>query len=407
MYQTHRYQRYFTVRAGYLAARAALPYLGHLGAVSAARYFRKMPRTFPGDRPSKKQKITHVGAGGQQLSYSRIKHGRKVAKRELLMRILASKLNTVSHRWQNVTNSASGTGAYTLNYFLSNVAGSDAQLPVFLWDLTCAQQQVIDGVQTFGMPCSRLNRLSATNVYTTTALPARDSDNAADTYAWTTERNSGLTNTKEYAEGVIENVSVKLLLYGARKFPSGVKVQLVQFDEGYTPNSWAATIESAVPNIVDQEPGGLANDNGNDWNAMWQQHIAPLVGNPINTRPNTVRKVMKVLMTKTYSFQPKLNTELDVTGDQVAVFFNYKMNKRVDYTRAQAQDQVTVAEEINPNEWAINNSKELTVHARPEQRVFLMISGMTPLNSFGIATPADVCTSFDVCIRRKITCIDV
>lgn len=407
MYQTRQYQRYFTLRASYLAARAAAPYLGHLAAVSAARYYRKMPRTFPGDRPSKKQKIVHVGAGGQQLSYSRIKHGRKVAKREMLMRILASKLNTVSHRWQNVTNSASGGGAYYLNYFLSNVAGSDSQLPVYLWDLTCAQQQIIDGVQTFAMPCSRLNRLSATNVYTTIPIPAQNSDNSAITYAWTTERNSGLSNTKEYAEGVIENVSIKLLLYGARKFPSGIKVQIVQFDEGYTPNSWSAGIETAVPSIVDQEPGGLANDNGNDWNAMWQNHLAPLIGNPINTRPNTVRKVMKVLMTKTYNFQPKLNTELDVTGDQVAVFFNYKMNKRVDYTRAQPQTEVTVAEEINPNEWAINTSKELNVHARPEQRVFLMISGMTPLNSFGVSPPEDVSTSFDICVRRKITCIDV
>ena len=385
----------------YQAARFAAPYAIDYTMRNmfdpATRNGRKRARRFG---PFKQE--TQVGAGGQQLTTSNIRHGRRVRKRELLMRILAAKLNTVTHRFQNITNSASGLGSFPLSYF-NQGAGFFSLMPVVAFDLTGAQQQVINGVQTFATVCTRLQR-SAGGTYNWGFVPGRDADDANSVYGWTTERNSGLTNTKEYASALIENVSIKLLLYGGRKFPTKVMVQLVSFAEGYTPVAGTSTTLTALPTVA--EASGV--ENAEDYNAMWMAHTAPLIGNPINTRPSALRKLMKVHMSKTYDFQPKLSTELDVTGDQVAVYFNYKMNKRVDYARSQSVQSVTNTEEINPNEWVVHDDNELNVFALPEQRVYLLISGMTPLNGFNVVdADQDLCPSFDDCIRRKISGIDV
>lgn len=394
----------------YPAARFVAPYVAQYAVNSAMDWAlgssgRKRARRFGPFKPPKP-----VGGGGQQLSFSKLKHGKKVARRELLMRLLSAKLNPVTHRWQNITNSASGSGAYKLDYSLSGAVGATAFYPVFLFDLTGAQVQSLNSINVHACPASRLQRSGVTPFnYNTAPILAKNADANADLGAWTLERNSGLTNPKEFAEGIIENVSIKLLLYGARKFPSKVKVQIVSFTEGYTPNAFICTpfITSAV--AVDQaEPNGATTDEATrDWNAMWSQHVAPLIANPISTRPMGTRKTMKVHMSKEYVFQPKLSTELDVTGDQEAVFFSYKMNKRVDYTRAQPNDQVTPVEEGDPNEWTIKDYNELQVHARPEQRMFLMISGLTPLNTSGVTNgEIDFAPSFDICIRRKISALD-
>lgn len=385
----------------YQAARFAAPYAIDYAMRNmfdpATRNGRKRARRFgPFKEPYE------VGGGGQQLSTSNIRYGKRVRKRELLMRILSAKLNNVTHRFQNISNSADGRGCFPLSYF-NQGAGFFSSLPVVAFDLTGAQQQVINGVQTFATVCTRLQR-SAAGTYNWSFIPGVDSDDAGNAYGWTTERNSGLTNTKEYASALIENVSIKLLLYGARKFPSKVMVQLVSFAEGYTPVVGSGTSVSALPTVA--EASGV--ENAEDYNAMWMAHTAPLIGNPINTRPSSLRKLMRVHYSKTYDFQPKLSTELDVTGDQVAVYFNYKMNKRVDYARAQSVQSVTNAEEINPNEWVIHNDNELNIVALPEQRVFLLISGMTPLNGFNVVNAdQDLCPSFDYCIRRRISGIDV
>lgn len=354
------------------------------------------------------QRTVEVGAGGQQLTTSNVKHGKKLARRELLMRLLSAKLNRVNHRWQNITNSASGTGAYILNYFLDTAAAQSSFIPVYLFDLSCAQQQIIDGVQTFGCPASRLRRNGISNDYFTEPVLGRNSDDNGDAAAWTLERNAGLTNTKEYEQSLIETVSIKLLLYGARKFPSQVKVQIVSFSEGYTPNAYQSLSVAGPATVSEAEPSISGTDEALfDWNAMWMQHVAPLIGNPIGTRPYATRQLMKVHKSKTYDFQPKESIDLDITGDQVAVFFNYKMYKTVDYTRSQTVSDVTVAEEANPNEWSIRDSKELEVHARPEQRMFLMVSAMTSQNTFGVPSSADIAPSMDICLRRKISSVDV
>lgn len=388
----------------YHVARFAAPYAAQYAMRQTWQMYQRSSKRARRFGPA--DPVTEVGSGGQQLSYSRIKHGKRVRKREMLMRILASKLNVVSHRWQNITNSASGSGAYPLNYAAN--AAPESEFPVYLWDLTVAQQQIIGGVVQFGVPASRLYRNTAGH-YNTNRIFGRDADNTVDSSIWVIERNSGVTNTKEYSVGLIENVSIKLLLYGARKFPSKVTISLVSFAEGYTPNAWVVTTNINNPPTVDEQEPSVADPDEvlNDWNAMWQSYTAPLIGNPISTRPGTTRNLMKIHKSKTYDFQPKLSTELDATGDQVAVYFDYKMNKRVDYTRAQFSTDVGVSEELDPNEWGIKQDQELQVHARPEQRMFLMVTGMTPLNTNGVANGAiDYAPSFDICIRRKISSMD-
>lgn len=409
----------YAARLGRFAAFGPLA----LAAAGAANFVTRIPSlsTRPdmgrSMQPSRKRarsdgktSVKYDKGGYAQLTYDRAKCGKKLTRTDRVSKLVNSHTFDVIERFQNITNLSSGSGAYSLNW--DDSGANQNSLPMYLFDLTCLPNKIGDNVTTsYPQPFTRLyrNKLNATltaGAYYTNIVAGRNADDAGDSYLWQAEREPSLFTNRAHERALIEWCNLRFVLYGARKNPSWIKLQIVQFvEEDQVPGGY-----STDPAIVSTEAGRILNvtdPNYNRWQTTWQGAVDQLTGSTIGIRDLKEQKLkLRVKFSKMYKFNPTMTTESDVSGHQVSVNFNYAMNKVCSYVEdPRAHTEVSPVEEVNPNEFPVYDQHVYSSHTAPKGREFLMITGYTgkPVSAYGTGIDADFAPSFDMAIRRKRT----
>lgn len=406
---------------------------GALAAAGLSNFFIKVPKMPSRDISTRAPKRARTNApsghttqdagGYVQLKYETSKRaGKRLGKRQKISKLVNSHVQPVIERFQNVTSLTSGAGAYFLDWDTSGTTYN--QLPVYLMDLTCIRNRLGDNTSVAEPhPLVRMNRNKSVAGLIAGAYFSdwQDGKTQADVASrnWQFERRSvglGSTPVAHFEKSLIEWCDIRMVLYGARKCPSFVQVMVVQFQEEDQCIGAYADV-GAGSSVVETEPGRstVATDpRFNRWNTAWQGFVDNLSGNPINTRDLQEQKLqLKVKYSRTYKFNPTLETESDKTGHQVSIKFRYDMNKVCNYVEDPRQHtEVTAANENNPNYWPSYDAHMYSPFTAPKGREFLVIRGYAgkPTALTGTAgefvLPADrydAACSFDLMVRRKRT----
>lgn len=394
----------------YPIARFAYPYVRDASLNYAIS--RAMPRHGPFSLKRARTsgiKYADNSTNHAQLKYKRVKTGKR-SRGNPASSLVRSITTPFVDTFRYITSSYSGSGAYGLVF--TNAA--TCQLPVYLFDISCLRTNVVDGVQYFSNPASVLQRDTASGNYQTAIIGARNATGAAASYVYTTESYPTAAINGRYANSAyLDWVQIKLLIYAAKRTPSFVRVQLVQFvDDDYQPSIRSSTTDStATSAVIEAEPSGTGT-RVSEWNAMWQEYVAPLLGNPINNRDVSKGRRMRVIAQRVYRTQPRDNTVEGPTvgtGDQISVNWFHKLGRTLDYSRSTLGAQPAAGDEENPQIFGPTADGNSATHCRPHQRIYMLISGYTPEEATAVSPnlPADIGCSFDLCIRRKFHVLDI
>lgn len=346
---------------------------------------------------------------GGQLEFNRVKSGKKIKasrKRAAISKVLST---YEIHNFRYVTSSYSGAGAYPLT-FVDLGAGASYGLPVYMFDLSMLRRNDSASGATvqFGCPFQRLT-VSSTGSYSTLLVQGRDTNDTVLQNGFNVEAmNNTVAADTQSGSVFLDYANIRLLAYGPLNCASYLRLQLVQFpDSSISPGQRVATTQVAAPTFGEPEPTGTAL---NEWNAMWAEYTAPLLGNPIAVRNVNHMKNMKIISTKTFHFEPRNNTvdgPTALTGNQQVIKWFHRINKLMEYQSVGADLSVNGAETINPQETSENvpgSTSRFPYCRDAPKRLYLIISAYTPVTADAVTNTAQkVGCSFDLNISRKIT----
>lgn len=425
----YRQQSYFS-RANRLARRAytlgwtrfagrVAAGFGGVVAAGAANYFAKVPKLdsdmrigYKRSRGERKQPqpVAHDKGGYAQLTKARNgRSGRRVSKKAKMSKLLNSHTADYIERFQNVTALNTKTGAFTLDY-ASSPAGSD--YPMYFFDLTCVNNAYSHQGGTVSnftpYPFTRLLRgPNGFFHYQVAGKTAVDVSN----FEWQVEKQPHNFVTYSATKQFIEWVDIRMMLYGARKYPTYCFVEIWQFkDDLYAPRCIASS--AATGAVVVEQPPALTTAEGQQYNQFYVGQTDNLIGNPIGTRDlkeYALDKVAFKKFTKKFMFQPTLTTESDVSGHQMEFRLRHQVNKVCNYLQNPIDSadvpfyNVANVDEDNPNAWNTNNRSNLSPFINGKGREFLVIRGFAPVNNIVSTLDSDNAISFDLMIRRKRT----
>lgn len=423
----------FIPKKRYIAAGtglAAMPYFAQTKrgrAREIARERRSHKRTYYdsiSNGPSKRARVDTAVKSENVQVYRKIKSGRRKSKSSAMMSMMKSVSVPQIHRFQNLTVANDAGGAYNLSYWNSNAAADlgDTALPVYFMDLNHLLANNVGGTMVYDAPFRRLYRKDATagNVdqFFTQVVFGRDNEDSANVYNWVLEKGYNLTNADRGIRAAYLNwVESRLLIYGARKYPSRVRVSLIRWTDTVTQAraTVTATYQNPAPTFIaarssTPDTGSLytpatETDTQRDWNAFWLERTASMTSNPLTVRPKGARPLFTVLKSHTYDFQPRsLDTDGPAggVGEQVVLKWFHEVGKTFKFLHTTTSDQPNADEQSNPNEFPLQTFAELECVCAPRARMSLMIEGITQSTSSADGDP-DTAPSFDMCVRRKWT----
>lgn len=360
-------------------------------------------------------------AGYSQKKRVRDIAGRKLPKTEKKLKLLGAKMHTQIERWQACadqvyihSSSEQFPGWFPLGYNLNPDLTDYATLPYFMFELNGAYRNYHKNGYYFHSPMLRLVRGPAVNApFDFFPIAARNSDNSSDQYVWTQERNGvNQWNIAEMNTGdsdFFDYFDIRMQLYGARKAPVKITVQLINFlDDDYSPPVWGGSTnpQTTMPARLDDSAAqqtGLVFDR---WNNHWLAETDRLLGNTINKRGVKMDRVYDVVYSKSFDFEPVMTTEGDEAPHNVQFELKYDYNKVVSYVQdSSAGLQIEPAEMIQANEWDVSsNGLHTGLVPNTKGRLFLKICADTPLNESVRPEGTKVCDwagSFDLIVRRK------
>jgi len=366
------------------------------------------------------QTIRDKGQGYTQLSRTNLYYGKKLDKTEKKLKLIGARMQRVVERWQKVDETAK-LGKFPLDY---NTLGPDgnAQLPLYLFDLTCVPNHARAGDYTIAagagttilndivwpFPMRRLMKETGGGRFYTDARSGRDHDNSGDKKEWLPERYpTSVRELMAHDACLIEDIDIRLMLYGATARPSRVYVELWQFtDDGVTPASEygfynaAGTVQFSTYAYGEPVNG---DENADVWNNMWFSCTDGNLGNPIGKRGVKLsEKPYNVLYRREFEFQPIDMQEKDQTGHQEEVRFKIDMNKVVGFVNnPEIGGQIVTDELDNPNEWDIAGNQKVRCFTVPKGRVYLVIRGSVMERTNTEELQPTVSPSFDLVVRRK------
>lgn len=362
--------------------------------------------------------------GYSQKKRVRAKGGSNPSKLDKMMKRIGALTDVQICRFQGLSDQiwvASGTeqypGYYPLGYYLSNVANSNAVLPYYMFDLTTAL--INRSVNTsgaandyYGVPFYRLSRYNGFNdKFNYQQISGRDSDNSVDQYRWQVERTADLiTNTpRNWGDKMyLEWADIRMQIYGARKAPTRVFVDIIQFtEEEYCPRK-VIVDTSGAQHFESQDASETASTDPALF-ARWQNfHVAEvdrLLGNSIAKRGVKMPRGYNVLFSKIFDFEPVMTTEGDACPHNVQFELKYYIDKVINYVeKPQGDTLITTAEMIQPNEWDTSDYGKTLTSCNPKGRVYLRIRGEALKNEFTNTAEDKICdyaASFDLMVRRK------
>lgn len=238
-------------------------------------------------------------------------------------------------------------------------------LPVHLYDLTCAPNNVGGTTQTAQCGYQLTSSTNTTSGATTTW---RALGNAVDVIraGHTGTSSAILPNTSS----LLRAASIKLMLYAPTAIPIKYVIQLVQFtDETFAPTSNIASGSVAAAGTWQAE-GTALNVNDATQTSFWLNKLQPYAKSPVVHQFKEGVSKMRVLYSKTIIMNPKETTEVSNTKYHQFNLFK-AFNK-----------QCTYAYEPNSLWNILDNSTEQSDTAdnkcciHPTKRVYLMIRSM-------------------------------
>lgn len=348
------------------------------------------------------------------VNYQRAVTGRWKSWSAKMLSVLKGQTFTLIDRFQNLTSIYDGTGAVGLNHVSS---ATYAGLPVALFELNALPYASEGGTKRFSYPLTKLYIQGANYNFASDGVFAKDNENVATTFAWTVEQQPFTSDVSIFDRAYLDWIDIRLMLNGPRKAHSRLHVQLVRFpDDDCQPPAYKAT-DGTGAGVTTTYPVPSAGESLAEWNGMWSELTAPLIGNPLAVRATQNTKRIQVLKDWTFDFQPRDTSEdgpVGGVGDQVAFKIRHGVGKSFRYTKLPTltnPDQDDFESDAIVGDWnRVQANTDVVVHARPKARLFLMIKAFTPSRvDAGADTVAannskqdnDVGCSFDFCIRRK------
>lgn len=249
-------------------------------------------------------------------------------------------------------------------------------LPVHLYDLTCAPNNVGGTTQTAQCGYQLASTTNTTSGATTTW---RALGNAVDVIrsGHTAASSAILPNNSS----LLRAASIKLMLYAPTAIPIKYVIQLVQFrDETFAPTSNIASGSVAAAGTWQAE-GTALYVNDNTQTSYWLNKIQPYAKSPVVHQFKEGVSKMRVLYSKTIIMNPKETTEVSNTKyHQFNLFkaFNQLCNYSYEAdSRWNILDTSTEQTEYADNKCAIH----------PTKRVYLMIRALGNYGTYAGAFP--------------------
>lgn len=367
--------------------------------------------------------VLDSGANYQQLDKTVDRFGSRLSKVERYMKLLGSHSQRWVERWQRCNAGTANNGAFVLSHCAGDAGSTFYRYPVYLWDLTCVNNQVNrpdTGALELCYPvvgrrlCQRNDTTNNRYNFFTESQLGRDSDDNADSAYWQLEETStSVTSTGTRA--MINWCDIRMLIYGATDRPSRVRVDLVQFEEDEACPLGSYFTAGGTNFVQNEEPDAVVVNSTEEkpWNDMWSNWTAPLVGNPITHRGSGKKHPIKVKYSKTFEFQPIDNGERDTRGHMREFHLRYNMDKVHSYTEGGEKEQangipdVLPEERYNPNEWSVMDRTLNSCFTAGRGRTYLVVSGVTMGRGAQPNGSIDIAPSFDLIIRRKRSQIHV
>lgn len=339
-----------------------------------------------------------------EYSSVRARYGRRISKRAQLLKTVAGNTTFEVDRFGainnylnivdapvNQLNAEVGCGAYWLHNYYKSV-GSQQYVPCHIFDLT-GKYNLVDNVPT--APVVAYN-MSFTESSSTTdqawnpmvgrygiTLPTTTST------SWFLENNA--TGTAKYAldKAYLQNVTVRMMCYGAAQFPTQYSIDLVQFQEDWlTPGETSSGIHQK------------------ERIAMMEALIKNYLAHPIAKEYRGTKPKMKILKSIRFVLQPKLTIEAvgtgagttyNTIGHHKQVTFTMPINRLISYN----WEKQGVGANMQAPDTSFQQIAQYKEVALPRSRIFLMVRATNTVQSSNV-TPTCVNTpSYDLMIRRN------
>jgi hypothetical protein len=252
-----------------------------------------------------------------QQSYTRIVQGSRLDDRSLVDRAVKATVERTVYQHRKYANDGTNVNNYAQPLAQIVTAGK-RYLPVYIADLTRINQtHIIDS----NFKVSFMRRM-----YMDTAPGASDGKikwedvdgigadgSTPSPFLFIAEDKSLAPRQKPIAKSIMNWVSIKLNLMGARTRPGYFKVQIVTLGDDEHLDPWTKD--------------GILPQHG----AFWQDHVARLTCNTIHDLPKKTKTKMHVLLEKTIAWQPTSTTESDTRAHVDTVNIFYRPNKTIIY----------------------------------------------------------------------------
>lgn len=339
---------------------------------------------------------------GQLYSKAAYKFGRYKSKSlKNLYKTVNNNLHTNVHVYRALSPFTSVGGSTQLRNLRGGTAGTYTyEFPVHMFDLTCASN-VINGVFTPGAPSYKVlgSETPATGLSPISfgQVDAISTETGGSLITWKTEATSGSSSSAigfvPHNHSVLKWADIKLILHGAKNYPTKYDISLVQFKR-----------RSVVPISNSAQPITFDGDTG-DIDEFYNYLYKPYTYSTIATEGATkFRKYFKTLKRVNFILQPRDSSD----SGSVTPFKELKIFQKFDRpcwfdwsgenTNIAGTDTVAIP---NSNLAPNYTSREFSTSVYPTKRIFLMIRATSEFQTATPATPTDVWPTYDFSIRTK------
>lgn len=300
--------------------------------------------------------------------------------------------------WQQITRFGNGGGLFLKNAENAAASPTYRDLPVYAVDLTSTRNWV-NGAATDANPVFSLQKKHGAagvgGFYKWVQVAGVDYTGATAA-TWQTEYSPHRTNTQlayPNDNSVLKWVSIQMVLYGMKNYPTKYTIEVCQFHEDFVP-------------IIQQDTDITDGTYGEYWDNMTKRYtfspLAQLVKGTASSHKN-----MKVIRRYNVLIDPTANFENDPTPHCKTFKIFLEMNRRCSYdwklanTQPQTMDTIASNQDYDTQDYKQEDNENQTT-VDPKARIFLLIRA----SNYNIQNdPATVSTtnspSFDMKIRTK------
>lgn len=328
-----------------------------------------------------------------QQSYTNIVKGSRLDDRSLVDRAVKATVERIVYQHRKYANDGTNVNNYA-QPIAQIVTASKRSLPVYIADLTRINQtHIID-------PNFKVSFMKQMYMDTSGASDGQikweDVDgigpdgSTPNKFLFIAEDKALSIRQKPITKSILNWVSIKMNLMGARTRPGYFKVQIVTLGDDEHLDPW--TKDGTLP----------------QHGAFWQDHVSRLTCNTIHDLPKKTKTKMHVLLEKTIAWQPTSTTESDTRAHVDTVNIFYRPNKTIQYQDGSANaGQTTLI--TDDAQIAVTNSQSSSRGVgcgefAIKNKIYLLISAFNPY--VGPEFNNAIHPSFEWNIKTSHICLD-